>query len=112
MTQHVSTNDTNFPRWIRSAAVAINAMIGDLLSVGDSITTLTANVGALTTDVGTLTTDVGTLNTEVAVLQAPTIIKFTPLASAPASPSEGWAYYDSTTHKLFVYDGTTWQACW
>jgi len=98
MTQHVSTNDTNFPRWIRSAAVAINTMIGDLLSVGDSITTLT--------------TDVGTLNTEVTALQAPTIIKLTPLASAPPSPSEGWVYHDSTLHKLRVYDGTTWQACW
>ena len=105
MTQHVSTNDTNFPRWIRSAAVAINSLIGGLTTADDSIATLNS-------EVGTLTTDVGTLNTEVAALQAPTIIKFTPLASAPASPSEGWAYYDSTTHKLFVYDGTTWQACW
>ena len=105
MTQHVSTNDTNFPRWIRSAATAINSLISGLVSISDSVVTLT-------TDVGALTTDVGTLNTEVADLQAPTIVKFAPLASAPASPSEGWVYYDSTTHKLYTYDGTTWQACW
>jgi len=91
MTQHVSTNDTNFPRWIRSAAVAINSLIGGLTTADDSI---------------------ATLNSEVAVLQAPTVIKFTPLASAPASPGEGWAYYDGTLHKLRVWDGTAWQACW
>lgn len=34
------------------------------------------------------------------------------LASAPSGPSEGQAYYDTTTHKLRVYDGTTWQNCW
>lgn len=98
MTQHVSTNDTNFPRWIRSAATAINSLISGFVSIGDNVTTLTASVG--------------TLNTEVAALQAPTIIKFTPLASAPSSPGEGWTYYDSTLHKLRVWDGTTWQACW
>jgi hypothetical protein len=32
--------------------------------------------------------------------------------SAPAKPSEGDMYMDSSTHKLMVYDGTTWQACW
>jgi hypothetical protein len=32
--------------------------------------------------------------------------------TAPSSPSEGDMYMDSTTHKLMVYDGTTWQACW
>lgn len=112
MTQHVSTNDTNFPRWIRSAAIAINSLIGGLTTADDSIATLNSEVGTLTTNVGTLTTDVGTLNTEVAALQAPTIIKFTPLASAPASPSEGWVYYDGTAHKPFGYDGTTWQPLW
>ena len=33
-------------------------------------------------------------------------------SSTPSSPSEGDMYMDSTTHKLMVYDGTTWQACW
>jgi len=28
------------------------------------------------------------------------------------TPSEGEQCYDTTLHKLFVYDGTTWQACW
>lgn len=28
------------------------------------------------------------------------------------SPDEGLAVYDTTLHKLYVYDGTTWQAAW
>lgn len=105
MIRFVSTNDTDFPRWIRAAALAINSLVSGFVSIGDNVTTLTG-------DVGTLTTEVGTLNTEVADLQAPTIVKFTPLASAPSSPGEGWTYYDSTLHKLRVWDGAAWQACW
>ena len=40
-----------------------------------------------------------------------TAIHLTP-GSAPSSPTEGDMYMDATTHKLMVYDGTTWQACW
>lgn len=32
--------------------------------------------------------------------------------NAISSPSEGLVFYDLTVHKLYVYDGTTWQACW
>jgi len=32
--------------------------------------------------------------------------------SAPAKPSEGDMYMDGGTHKLMVYDGTFWRACW
>ncbi len=32
--------------------------------------------------------------------------------TAPLTPGEGDVYYDAATHKLMVYDGTTWQACW
>ncbi|MDA9874073.1 hypothetical protein N9C25_07590 [Saprospiraceae bacterium] len=39
-------------------------------------------------------------------------MRLEPSATAPISPSEGDIYMDSTTHKLMVYDGTTWQACW
>ena len=41
-----------------------------------------------------------------------TFAKLTPMATPPASPSEGTVYMDSMTHKLMVYDGTSWQACW
>lgn len=33
-------------------------------------------------------------------------------AAAPSSPDEGAVYYNSVTHKLYCYDGSTWQACW
>ena len=39
------------------------------------------------------------------------VIRLEP-TTAPSSPSEGDIYMDSTTHKLMVYDGTDWQACW
>ncbi len=32
--------------------------------------------------------------------------------SAPASPVEGEHYYDSGTHKEYVWDGSAWQALW
>ena len=31
------------------------------------------------------------------------------LASAPASPSLNWGYYNTVDKKSYVYDGTTWQ---
>jgi len=40
------------------------------------------------------------------------VMRLEPRASAPTSPGEGDIYYDSTLHKLRVYDGTTWQNCW
>ncbi len=32
--------------------------------------------------------------------------------SAPSKPAEGDIYMDAATHKLMVYDGTAWRACW
>jgi len=40
------------------------------------------------------------------------VMRLQPRATAPSNPAEGDIYMDSTTHKLMVYDGTTWQACW
>jgi hypothetical protein len=40
------------------------------------------------------------------------VMKLTPQASAPANPTEGTMYYNSVSHKLMVYDGTAWHACW
>lgn len=37
---------------------------------------------------------------------------FEALAAAPASPTEGQAYYSLTDHKLKVFDGTVWQNLW
>ncbi len=40
------------------------------------------------------------------------VMRLEPRASAPGGASEGDMFMDSTTHKLMVYDGSTWQACW
>jgi|GEM_PF-304415 len=40
------------------------------------------------------------------------LMRLQPLSVAPASPLEGDIYMNSVSHKLMVYDGTTWQACW
>jgi hypothetical protein len=40
------------------------------------------------------------------------VMRLEPRATAPVSPAEGDIYMDSSDHKLKVYDGTTWQACW
>jgi hypothetical protein len=40
------------------------------------------------------------------------ILKLTPRSVAPSDPAEGEIYYNVNTHKLMVYDGSIWQACW
>lgn len=37
---------------------------------------------------------------------------FDMFAAEPTDPTEGMTYYDTTTHKLRVYDGTIWQDGW
>ena len=41
-----------------------------------------------------------------------TVMKLEPLTTAPSNATEGDMYMNGLTHKLMVYDGTTWQACW
>lgn len=40
------------------------------------------------------------------------VMRIQPRSSAPANPSEGDMYMDATTHKLMVYDGSSWRSCW
>jgi Concanavalin A-like lectin/glucanases superfamily len=40
------------------------------------------------------------------------VLRLEPRSTAPDHPGEGDIYYDSTLHKLRVYDGTQWQNCW
>lgn len=40
------------------------------------------------------------------------VLRLEPRTTAPSNPSEGDMYMDGTTHKLMVYDGAVWQACW
>ncbi len=38
--------------------------------------------------------------------------QYTTTARDALTPSEGWTIYNTTVHKLQVYDGTTWQSAW
>jgi len=57
------------------------------------------------------TVGIGT-TTPARTLHVNDAMRLEPRATAPSSPSEGDMYMDSGTHKLMVYDGTVWQACW
>jgi hypothetical protein len=50
--------------------------------------------------------------TPARALHVSDVMRLEPRASAPGSASAGDIYFSSTTNKLMVYDGTTWQACW
>ncbi|MCB0686152.1 MAG: hypothetical protein KDC53_06495 [Saprospiraceae bacterium] len=39
-------------------------------------------------------------------------LRLEPQHSEPESPQEGDIYMNANTHKLMVFDGTVWQACW
>jgi len=40
------------------------------------------------------------------------VLKIAPRSSAPSPAEEGMMYYNSSAHKLYVYNGSSWQACW
>ena len=40
------------------------------------------------------------------------VMRLQPQATAPSDPEEGDIYMNGDTHKLMVYDGSAWQACW
>lgn len=54
---------------------------------------------------------INALARNVLTLQQPKTTAYQP-TTEPTDPVEGLAYYDSGTHKLRVYDGTTWQDAW
>jgi hypothetical protein len=39
-------------------------------------------------------------------------LRIEPRSSAPTSPSKGDIYFNGSTNKLMVYDGTAWKSCW
>ena len=40
------------------------------------------------------------------------VMRLQPRNTAPASPAKGDIYFDNTSNKLRVFDGTVWQNCW
>ena len=58
---------------------------------------------------GEFDTDLLMMNAAVKIRD---LINIKPRPSAPANPEEGDVYYDSNYHKLMVWNGTEWMACW
>jgi hypothetical protein len=56
--------------------------------------------------------NVGVGVTPARSLHVKDVMRIEPRSSAPSSPSKGDIYFDNTTDKLCVYDGTMWQNCW
>ena len=52
------------------------------------------------------------IDSPIRALHINDVMRLEPRISAPSSASAGDIYFSSTTNKLMVYDGTTWQACW
>ncbi len=40
------------------------------------------------------------------------VMNIKPRSTAPSSPQKGTIYFNDTSNKLMVYDGTAWNACW
>lgn len=107
-----SALDSNF-------AGNLNTAIGFHANVGaDSLTNATAiGANAVVSSSNSLVlgnnANVGIgVNSPARSLHVRDVMRLEPRDTAPANPAEGDIYMDSSTHKLMVYDGTVWQACW
>jgi hypothetical protein len=49
--------------------------------------------------------------TPVRKLHINAVMRLEPISTAPDNPCEGDLYFDSSTHKLRCYDGSSWQDC-
>jgi len=97
-----------------TATITNQATVGSLTTSGTvtadnlaaSTATITnqATVGSLTTS-GTITAN--TVNAGIVNAR----LKIIPSSFAPQNPVEGQLWYSSYTHKLYVYNGSGWQAC-
>lgn len=58
---------------------------------------------------GEFDNDIIKLNAAVTVRD---FLNIKPRASAPSSPVEGDIYFNSSDHTLYVWNGSTWKACW
>jgi hypothetical protein len=51
-------------------------------------------------------------NSPARTLHVNDVMRLQPRGTAPSSPAAGDMYFDSTSSKLRVHDGTTWRDCW
>ena len=85
-------------RWTSATSVGASTLLSDnanTISIGNSSPSASARLQVDSTTSGFLPPRMNTAQ-----------------RNAIFSPAEGLCVYDTTLHKLYVYDGTTWQACW
>ena len=80
--------------------------IGYNAKVGISNAMVLGGVGADAVKVG-----IGT-SSPARSLHVNDVMRLEPISTPPANPSEGDIYMNSGSHKLMVFDGNVWQACW
>jgi hypothetical protein len=92
-------NWTGFiPRWVGQSNIGASTLLSDnasTISIGNSSPSASARLQVDSTTSGFLPPRMTTAN-----------------RNAISSPAEGLCVYDTTLHKLYVYDGTIWNACW
>jgi hypothetical protein len=77
-------------------------------AINASANSIVAGVIGIDNATGTATSYAGYFDGKVNITE---VLHLEP-GSQPGTAVEGDMYMDDTTHKLMVYDGTTWQACW
>jgi hypothetical protein len=85
-------------RWVSATSVGASTLLSDnasTISIGNSSPSASARLQVDSTTSGFLPPRMTTAN-----------------RNAISSPAEGLCVYDTTLHKLYVYDGTIWNACW
>jgi len=97
----VATNDANV-----TTVAGISGNVTTVAGISSDVT----NVANDATDIGTVSTNITNVNTVATNITDVNSFADTYFisATAPASPGEGDLWYDSTTNKLKIYNGTSW----
>lgn len=103
----------NHLRWFASTGDPFNGKIDDIGIWNRALTSteITGLFAASYTDCGYGNMGINVCNPQ-RNFHIKDVLRLEPRTTAPANAGEGDIYYDSTLHKLRVYDGTQWQDCW
>jgi hypothetical protein len=103
----------NHTRYSTSNGDGFNGMIDD---IGIWNKALTANQVTKLYSAGLAECGAGNLGVNVCTpqrsLHVKDVLRLEPRSFSPPNPAKGDIYFDGTTNKLRVYDGTSWKDCW
>ncbi len=117
-TGNITVTNIGVVRINAGAGIALSGSNGNVTisatSTGGTVTSVAITSGQLVianspiTTFGTITVDLPTNVSITGSTTVGTFLKLTP-GTQPGSASEGMVYYDSATHVLKCYNGTTWK---